>query len=147
MKTLKNLLPVIALLLCFNFSSAQEMTAEKYENLEWYTITLIKYEDGKKEAAQKIINDYFKPTDADLGEGGPVLEVDLLFSDWDQMVVFPMQEGIEALEWKMSPSDVEWRKAFAKRAGSEEKAKEIYQEFESYVKDYKTHLARSTVDN
>lgn len=145
MRTLKNLLPVIALLLCFNFSSAQEMTAEKYENLDWYTVTFLKYEDGKMEAAQKIINEYFKPTDADLG-GGPVLELDLLFSDWDQMVVFPMQEGIEALEWKMSPSDVEWRKAFAKRAGSEEKAKQIYAEFESYVKDYKTHLARTMPD-
>ena len=143
MKTLKNLLPVIAFILCFNFSSAQEMTAEKYDNLEWYTVMFVKFENGKMEAAQKIINDYFKPTDADIGGGGPVMELDLLYSEWDMMVVFPMKEGLEALEWKMTPSDVQWNKAFAKRVGSEEKAKQIYEEFESYVKEYKTHLART----
>lgn len=145
MKTLKHFLPAIALLLCINLTSAQEVKAEKYDNLKWYTVTFIKFEDGKMEAAKKIIDEYFKPSDADIGgAGAPVMELDLMFSEWDLMVIFPMQEGIQALEWKITPTDVEWRKAFSKRAGSEEKAKEIYQEFESYIKDYKSRLARST---
>ena len=147
MKTLKNLLPALVFILCFNFTSAQETTAQKLENLKWYTVVLLKYEDGKMEAAQKIINDYFKPSDADMGGGGPVLELDLLFSDWDQLVVFPMEDGIQTLEWKVTPRDIEWRKAFAKRVGSEEKAQQIYKEFESYIKDYKSLLARTVGAN
>ncbi len=41
MKTFKFLLPVIAFLFCFNFVSAQEMKAEKYENIEWYNILYV----------------------------------------------------------------------------------------------------------
>ncbi|WP_037373967.1 hypothetical protein [Salinimicrobium xinjiangense] len=149
MKTLRNLLPVIALLLCFNFSFAQdtgEMTAKKHENLNWYYITFIKFEQGKMEDAKKIIKEYFIPTDQDAGHAGPVIAFDLLFSEWDHVVAFKIEEGIQALEWEMSPRDVEWMKAFNKRAGSEAKAKEIQEEFQSYIKDYKSHLARTTGD-
>ena len=144
MKTLKNLLPALAFLLCINLVSAQELTAKKFENLQWYYITFLKFENGKAEDAKKVITEYFKPSDLDTGQQGPVLELDLLFSEWDLIVVFPMEEGIEALEWEMSPRDVEWMKAFQKRAGSAERAKEIQKEFESYIKDYKSILAKST---
>lgn len=142
MKTLKNLLPALVMLLCFNYVSAQEMTAKKHDDVKWYVVRQIKFEDGKMEAAKKIINEYFKPADADIGGDGPVLELDLLFSEWDLMVVFSMDEGIETLEWEMTPTDVEWYKAFQKRAGSADKAKQIEEEFESYIKDSKTTLAR-----
>lgn len=144
MKTLKLLLPVFALLFCFNFVSAQEMTAEKYDNLEWYNIHYVKFEDGKAEDAKKIIDEYFKPSAQDAGQQGPVMELDLLFSEWDHVVIFPMEEGVEALEWKTSPMNVAWMKAFQERAGSEERAKEIGDEFDSYIKEYKNQLARKT---
>lgn len=144
MKTLRLLLPVFALLFCFNFVSAQEMTAEKHENLEWYTISYFEWEDGKAEDAKKIIEEYFKPSAQDVGQQLPVMELDLLFSEWDHMVVFPIEEGLEAFEWKTSPSDVEWMKALQERAGSEERAEEIWEEFGSYIKKSKAQLARTT---
>ncbi len=142
MKTVKKLLPVIVFFLCINIISAQEMTAKKYDNLQWYNVVFVKFENGKLDAAKKIIDEHFKATDTELGYQGPAMELDLLYSEWDLMVVFPMEEGIEVLEWEISPRDVEWRKAFQTRVGSEEKAKEIQEEFGSYIKDYKSFLAR-----
>lgn len=144
MKTFKNLLPVVALVFCFNFLSAQEMTAKKYDNLQWYVVTLVNFEDGKMEDAKKIINEHFTPTDQATGQRGPEMALDLMFSEWDHIVIFPMEEGIEALEWKTSPREIEWMKAFHERAGGEEKGKEVMDEFQSYVKEYKSMLARST---
>lgn len=135
-------MPVIALLFCFNFLSAQEMTAEKYENLEWYTISYFEWEDGKAEDAKKMINEYFKPSAQDAGQQLPVMELDLLFSEWDHLVIFPMEEGLEAFEWKRSPGDVKWMQALQKRVGSEEKVQEMWEEFGSYVKKSKSQLAR-----
>ncbi len=144
MKILKKFLPALALLFCFNFGYAQEIKAEKHKNLKWYTISHFKWEDGKAADAKKIINDYFKPSGQDVGQQGPVMELDLLFSEWDYIVVFPMEEGLESFEWKTSPSEVEWMTAFHKRAGSPEKAKELGKNFESYIKESKSILARKT---
>ncbi len=143
MKTFKKIVPLLTLIFCFNFLQAQEMTAKKHENLQWYYVSLVKFEDGKMKDAKKIIDDYFIPTDKEAGHQPPIAELDLLFSEWDQIVIFPMEEGLEALEWEMSPRNVEWMKTFQKRAGSEEKAKEIMDNFESYIKDYKTILAKT----
>lgn len=142
MKTFKILLPVIAFLFCFSQVPAQEMKAEKYENLEWYSISFIKWEDGKAGDAKKIIEEYYKPSARNSGQELPVMELDLLFSEWDHIVIFPMEEGIEALEWKTSPGDVAWINAFNKLVGGEEKGKKIFEEFSSYIKEMKTQLAR-----
>ena len=40
--------------------------------------------------------------------------------------------------------EVEWMQAFEKRAGSPEKAKELGENFDSYIKDSKSVLARKT---
>lgn len=144
MKTFKNLLPVLALLFCFNFSFAQEVTAERYENVEFYSITFFKWENGKREDAMKMINDYFKPTAQDAGQRLPVMELDLLYSEWDHMVVFPMEEGLEVFEWKTSPADAKWMNALEKRVGSKEKVQEMWEEFGSYIEDSKSMLARKT---
>ncbi len=143
MKTFKKLVPLLAFIFCFNLLQAQELKAKKHENLKWYYVSLVKFEDGKMEDAKKIIDDYFIPTDEEAGHQAPIAELDLLFSEWDQIVIFPMEEGLEALEWEMSPRNVEWMKIFNKRAGSQEKAKEIMDNFESYIKDYKTILAKT----
>lgn len=143
MKTFKFLLSVIAFLFCFNFGTAQEIKAEKHENLKWYTITYFDFHPGKMSDAKKIIEEYFKPTGKEVGHQPPVMEMELLYSDWDYVVVFPMEEGLQEFDWKTSPRDVEYRKAFYKRVGGEDKANEIWDKFGSYVKDSKSQLART----
>ncbi len=144
MKTFRNVLPVLAVFLFFNFASAQDIAAEKFENVEFYTITFFKWEEGKMEDAKKMINEYFKPSAEDAGQRLPEMELDLLYSDWDHMVVFPMEEGLEVFEWKTSPGDAKWMAALEKRVGSKEKVQEMWQQFSSYVKESKAMLARKT---
>lgn len=142
MKTFRSLIPAIALVFCFNFLSAQEMTAKKYENAQWYTVDYVQFEPGKANDAKKIIDEYFIPTDKDSNLPGPVMELEVVFGDWDMIVLWKMEDGVEALTWEVHPDLVKWLTAFEKRAGSKEKAVEIQKEFSSYIKTSKSELVR-----
>lgn len=144
MKTFQNLVPILAFLCCFYPSSGQEVKAEKFENVEFFSVTLFKWEDGKRDDAMKMINEYFKPSAQDAGQRLPVMELDLLYSDFDHMVIFPMEEGLEVFEWKTSPADAKWMNALQKRVGSEEKVQEMWVEFGTYVDHSRSMLARKT---
>lgn len=144
MKNIKNLLPLFFVFFALNFSFSQEVTAEKYDNVEFYSISYFDWEDGKAEDAKKMIEEYFKPSARDAGQQLPVMELDLMYSDWDHMVVFPMEEGLEVFEWKTSPADAKWMNALQKRLGSKEKVQEMWEQFGSYVKESKSMLARKT---
>lgn len=144
MKTFKNLLTLMTLIFCLNFATAQEPQAERYENAEWYVISYLKFENGKIDEAKQVINEYFKPASEEAGEDIPVLELDLFFSEWDYIAVFPLQDGLEALEWKRSPGDVAMMKALMKRLGSPEKLQELGDRFTSYIKESKSVLAKTS---
>ncbi len=120
MKALKNLVPFVTFIFCCSFLNAQEMTAKKYDNLQWYVVTLIKFEDGKMEDAKRIIRDHFIPTDEASGNPGPVMALDLIFSEWDHIVTFAMQDGLQELDWEVGPREIEWMKALNTQAGGEE---------------------------
>lgn len=144
MKTFRNLVPIIAFLCCFNFSSGQEVQPEKFENVEFYSVALFKWEDGKRDDAMKMINEYFKPSAQDAGQQLPVMELNLLYSEFDDLIIFPMEEGLEVFEWKTSPADAKWMNALQKRVGSEEKVQEMWVEFGTYVDHSQSMLARKT---
>ncbi len=144
MKILRTTVTVLALLFCFTSISAQEeeMTPKKYENPEYYFITFIKFETGKVMPAKKIIQDYFVPSGVKANVPGPAMMLDLVTGEWDMMVSWKLKDGLEAINWEMSPDDVKWGKAFQEMAGNREKAEEINAEWQSYIKASKTQLAR-----
>lgn len=147
MKVIRHLLAFTALLFCFNLSAQEEeMTPKKYENPQWYVIQYVNFKEGKSSDAKKIIKDHFLEADREAGNTGPVMELDLVFGEWDFVVIWHMEEGVEALNWEISPEGVKWIQAFRKQAGSKERATEIMEEFQSYIVATKSEFARKAWD-
>lgn len=144
MKMLKSIAPVLALLFCFNLSWAQEeeMTPKKYENPEYYMVSYVKFHPGKSGEAKKIIDEYFIPSSMQAGTSGPFIHLDMITGEWDIMVVWHMKEGLESLNWEMSPDDIKWEKAFTELTGGKEKGMEVSKQWESYIAASKSNLGR-----
>lgn len=147
MKMLKSIAPILALLFCFNLVTAQEeeMSPKKYENPEYFMVSYVKFHPGKSGEAKKIIDEYFIPSSKQAGTSSPFLHLDMITGEWDIMVVWHMKEGLESLNWEMSPDDIKWEKAFSELTGGKEKGMEISKKWESYIQSSKSHLGRKHI--
>ncbi len=141
MKAIKSVLAVVVFLIGAHYSFGQEMKAEKYENPEWVSIAYIKFKPMKKDAAMSIVENYFAKADQDAGIKAPTA-YHLSYGEYDMMVIWEMKEGVEMLNYKMTPDDVKWMKSMAKVAGGQDKAMEKMNEFSSYVEKWDNSLAR-----
>ena len=141
MKSFKTILMMLAFLASSSFGFSQEMQAEKYENPQWVSVAYIKFKPMKKDAAMNIIQNYFVKADQDAGISPPTA-YHFAFGKYDMMVIWEMKEGVETLNYKMTPDDVKWMKSMAKVAGGQEKSMEVVDEFFSYIDIWENTLAR-----
>lgn len=140
---MKNL--AVTVLLLFLFSATrmgQETAAREFQNPEWFEIIHVKYKAGQKEKAQTITKDYFMATGRESNLPGPYMMLDLISGEWDMVFIWELEEGIKTLDYEISPTGAKFRDAFFKKVGGEEKAREIWQEYYSYILDWKTEFAR-----
>ncbi|MAP53901.1 hypothetical protein [Altibacter sp.] len=129
------------ILCCGSVLQAQEMKVKKYDNPEWVRMAYVKFKPMMKEKAQAIIKDYFMKADMNLGNTGP-MSFEMASGEYDMLVIFPLEEGIETLNYEMSPDDVKWMNEMSKLTGGMDKAMAKLQEFYSYVADWDSELAR-----
>lgn len=115
--------------------------AEKHENASWYAIEHIDFKPGQAEAALEIIKEHYAPAGAEAGTPGPVMHLEHRTGEWDLTVIWHMKGGPGDMEWKRSPDDVKWEEKFVEMVGGEKKAKEIGEEFASYVARSNTMIA------
>lgn len=141
MKTVGALFLIMSLLLAGQ-TFAQDMEAKKYENPEWYQVVFVDYVTGKEDDARKLINDYFKKASDNAGTSKPLMELALYSGEYDYMYIWKLDDGLQSLDWEVSPRQVEWGKAFMEMAGGKEKAQAISDEYSGYVKSVKVELAR-----
>ncbi len=144
MKTINSLVLIIAFCGMIPFASAQDMKPKKFDRAEWYQIVHVDYKNGMTSEARNIIDNYFKKAATIAQTSTPVMEFALSSGEYDYMYVWKLEEGLESLNWEMSPSDVKWWDAMVEVAGSEEKAKEFQKKYSETVARSKTELARKT---
>lgn len=120
---------------------SQEMKVKKYDNPKWVRIGMVKFKPMMKERAQAIINDYFMKADMALGNSGPTA-FDMASGEYDMIVAFPMDQGVETLNYEMSPSDIDWMKELAKLTGGQQQAMAKLQEFYDMVDRWDSDIAR-----
>ncbi|WP_224484589.1 hypothetical protein [Robertkochia aurantiaca] len=143
MKTLRTLTLSLGLIFMAGMLYAQEpMKAEKYDNPQWYYIVSVDYAPGKYDQAKKFIEDYFIKASEKAGTSGPVMALEMNSGTYDAMYIWHMKDGLDEMNWKTTADDVEWFKAMAELAGGQEKAQEIWQEYQSLVSSSKAELAR-----
>ncbi|GAB2765490.1 hypothetical protein [Salinimicrobium soli] len=141
MKTVHALFIVMGVFLTSQLT-AQENEPKKYSNPEWYQVVHVDYKAGKEDAARKIINDYFKKASDKAGTSKPVMELALNTGDYDYLYIWKLEEGLQSLDWEISPQGLKWQKAFEEMVGGKDKAKELGDEYSSYVSKVKVELAR-----
>ncbi len=110
----------------------------KRENPQWKRVVMMDYHADKKNRAIEIIDKYFKVASEKAGTPGPEVMVDFQTGSWDRMAIWGM-DGIESMNWVVSPSNQKWWAAMVELTGSEDKANEIWSE-------YQACLARSSVE-
>lgn len=142
---MKKLLLICILLGCFaglDKVCAQEMSAKKYENPQWYNIVFIDYKPGMYDKAQKIIRDYFIKASEKAGTSGPSMVLVLHSGPFDQMALWSMEGGIEDMNWDVSPDNVKWRNALNDLAGGADKAGKIIEDYQACIASSRNAIGR-----
>ena len=121
-------------------ASAQEMKAERMQNVSFHSVEMIKFKPGKRARAMEIIRDYFVPADKAAG-GGQVIDLHLQTGPWDAIVVFPMSGGPADMSWQTSPDEIKWMTALGQKAGGADKAKALLAEWDTLVERSEDHVA------
>lgn len=106
--------------------------------VDWYRVEMIKWKPGKGERAQEII-EMFEKADQEAGMKG-VIDIHLNTGEWDSLVAFPMTGGIAQMGWASNPEDKKWEAVFARQVGGEDKAKALYEEFDSLIAERQRHV-------
>ncbi|MGB5171385.1 MAG: hypothetical protein WBN11_05585 [Eudoraea sp.] len=121
---------------------AQEMVAKKYENPQWYNIVHIDYHSGTYSKALGIIDKYYRKASEKAGTNMPAMIIELNTGPYDSMAVWHMKDGIESMNWDISPDNIKWREALNEIAGGKDKADEIIKEYQSYVASSTNSIGR-----
>ncbi|GAA4644007.1 hypothetical protein GCM10023115_19670 [Pontixanthobacter gangjinensis] len=118
--------------------------AMELAKVDWYRVNLIKWEQGKTGRAHEII-DLFQKVDEALGRDG-TMHFHMGTGEWDSIVAMPMRNGIAAMGWANNPDGDAWDAEFAKQNGGEEKAKAIWDEFNSLIARQQRHIGHIDQD-
>jgi hypothetical protein len=106
--------------------------------VDWYRVEMIKWKPGKGERAQEII-ELFEKADKEAGMKG-VIDIHMNTGEWDTVVAFPMTGGIAQMGWATNPEDKKWEAVFSRQVGGEDKAKALYEEFDSLIAERQRHV-------
>lgn len=106
--------------------------------VDWYRVELVQWKPGKGGRAHEII-EMFEKVDAELGLKG-VIDIHMSTGPWDSIVALPMRGGIAQMGWANNPEDKKWDEAFARQVGGEDKAKALYDEFDSLIANRQRHV-------
>lgn len=115
-----------------------QSTPPELSKVDWYRVEMIKWKPGKGGRAHEII-EMFEKTDAELGFKG-ILDFHMSTGEWDSIVAMPMRGGIAQMGWANNPEDKKWDEAFAKQVGGMDKAKALYEEFDSLILERQRHV-------
>ncbi len=106
--------------------------------VDWYRINMIKWKSGKGQRAHEII-DMFEKVDAALGYDD-VIDIHMNTGEWHSIVAIPMRQGIAAMGWANNAESDKWDAEFAKQVGGEDKAKELWAEYQSLIAEHHRHV-------
>lgn len=127
------LVPVLFALSIAVPANAQDLKPERMTDVTWHMVEFLKFQPGKRARGMEMIEKYFAAADRDLGREGQVVDVHFNTGEWDSIVIFPMSGGPGDLSWAMSPDDVKWMTALAKRTGGMDQARALLAEWDTLL--------------
>ncbi len=140
---MKAFITTSALAICMFFTAqltAQDVTAKKYENPKWKSIVMIDYHSGKMGRVLEIIDEHFKKASEKAGTQQPT-RLFMQTGQYDLMLIWDMEGGIEDMNWEINPNGIKWRTALNEIMGGKDKADALMEEYLSLIRSAKSELA------
>lgn len=63
------------------------------------------------------------------GSQMPSLLTEIVSGEWDMILVWNIKEGIEEMNWQVSPNDVKWMKGINEITGGVSQTKQLWMSF------------------
>lgn len=127
-------------------AGAQDMPKAERNDLNWYSIHMVKFKPGKRARAHEIIDNYFIPADKKAGTGAGIIDLHMNTGEWDSVTAFPMTGGPNDMTWDTSPDDAKWMAAMAEMLGGMDKAQAVLNEWDSLVEREVVHVGHVDKD-
>jgi hypothetical protein len=115
------------------------------EDAKYLSITHVDFKQGQRESAMELISEYFVKASQKAGTPGPILAIHYQTGKWDASFVWELAGGMADLEWYRSPRDIKWFAALSEIAGGEDKAAEIWADFNSKIASAQTEVGHHHV--
>ncbi len=136
---MRKLLIFTVFLLTSHFMMGQEeMKPEKWEDVSWQVVEMVKFKSGTMDEVKDIIEKYEAAADPD---NMPELHW-FVFGDWDMMIIWTLKDGPSMLEWKRSQSSIDWYQRFIDQQGGMDEAKKLFEAYDEAVLDSKSFMTR-----
>lgn len=127
-------------LMASNVTLAED--GKRYDkNVTWKNVVKINFKPGKRDEALKIISDYYRPATEKANTPAPEVIMELQTGDYDLLVVWHMEGGVNDLTWEKGPNGKKWREALNEIAGGKEKAQEILDQYVNYIDNAENNIA------
>lgn len=134
---------VLSLVFMFTLSLAYSQDEppkpEKWKDVTWHEVVLVKYQAGTFERINEILDMYME-AGKNAKVPGPELYW-LMSGEFDAMFIWHLENGPSDLEWRRTENGIKWWGEFIKVAGSKEKADELSKEYTSYITNSTSYIS------
>ena len=134
---MKNLIYVFFILFTLNSFGQNQ---EGFEEYDWFQAKYVKFKPGKSSAARQLLQDYLYKANEISGRLVLTFESDM--GDWDHIAYLHLKDGPKQLSYENAEIESKWWNGVIQLAGSEQRAKEIVEEYQSYILNEKYNLVR-----
>ena len=134
---MKKLIPFLFILFCLTGFGQDK---EGFENYDWFQAKYIKFKPGKATEARRLLQEYLYKANEISGRLVLTFESDM--GDWDHIAYLHLKDGPKQLSYENAEIETRWWNAVVKLAGSEQKAKEIIEQYNNCILNEKYNLVR-----
>jgi len=136
MKNMTALFSLIFLYILPCFGQDKESAA----TYDWFEAKYVKFKPGKATDARQLLHDYLYKANEISGRLVLTFESDM--GDWDHIAYLHLKDGPKQLDYENAEIELKWWNAVVKLAGSEKKARQIIEEYNSCLLTEKHTLVR-----
>ena len=113
---------------------------EGFKDYDWFQAKYIKFKPGKASEARRLLHEYLYKANEISGRLVLTFESDM--GEWDHIAYLHLKDGPEQLSYENAEIETKWWNAVVKLAGSEQRAKEIIEEYNNCILNEKYNLVR-----
>lgn len=113
---------------------------EGFEDYEWFQAKYLKFKPGKVSKARQLLQEYLYKANEISGRLVLTFESDM--GDWDHIAYLHLKDGPKQLSYENAEIETKWWSAVVTLAGSEQKAKDIIEDYNNCILNEKFELVR-----